>query len=151
MSLADILLNTPADPTSRVIQDAMKDYFTLKEAQDVGQSLGGRLFGSGLDRQNQELDIALKRRQLQLLGPQDSQEFNDSSAPSVLGALGITWAKDLEPPKVSSGFKDSSGVLRKALMGEGLDLSKELGNVARSSGRRAGSALGRISRFANLF
>ena len=129
--IESLFLGKPADPTSRMIQEAMKDYFTLKNVDEVGHSI----LGSGLDRQNQELDIALKKRQLQMLGPQDTEEFNDTPASSVLAALGITWAKDLQPPKVSSGFQAAKdGPLMRALMGESLGsnipymLSKELGH-----------------------
>lgn len=133
--IESLFLGKPADPTSRMIQEAMKDYFTLKNVDEAEHSIAGGLFGSGLDRQNQELDIALKKRQLQMLGPQDTEEFNDTPASSVLAALGITWAKDLQPPKVSSGFQAAKdGPLMRALMGESLGsnipymLSKELGH-----------------------
>lgn len=157
--LEQLFLNTPSSAMSRDIQEGLESYFRLQEAHDIGEGLAGSLFGSNLGRQNQEADLALKRRQLELLGgPQDSQEFNATPAASVLSALGITWANDLQPPKVSSiGSAGSNRTIRQALMHESMgdhipyQLSKELGNVARSSGRSAGSAIGRLSRFSSLF
>lgn len=135
--LGDFLLNSPADPTGRMIQEAMKDYFALEAEHEVGTDIYRRMFGNSDEDESRKLDIALKRRQLQMLGPQDTQEYNATSADKVLGALGITWAKDLQPPAARSGIapaQDSGFLTKFKAFGKGaIEPAQELGHGSSSA------------------
>lgn len=134
--LANFLLSSPSDQTGRMVQEAMKDYFLLEAEKDASESIGGHIFGNGLDEQNKRLDIALKKRQLQMLGPQDTEKYNDTSANKVLSSLGITWAKDLQPPAARAGIAASqdAGFLSKfKAFGMGAVDAKELSNGSSSA------------------
>lgn len=112
-ALSDLLLSRPQTGEDRTIQNALKDYFALKIASDFGESaLGGIFGGDNLGRENQRLDIELKKRQLNAMGPQDTQTFNDTPAPRLLAALGIEWAKDLKPNSSGIGAAKDSGLFK---------------------------------------
>lgn len=90
-----LFLPRPTDDTSRTIDDALRRYFTTKKVSDVEDYATDKLFGiHDLDRENQELDIALKKR---ALGLQDSQDLNETPTSSILAALGIDFNRRLKP------------------------------------------------------
>jgi hypothetical protein len=106
--LGSLLLNSPSSAQGRMVQDAMKDYFTLASEKELMEEAGHHFFGSGAEEdENRHLDIALKKRQLEMLGPQDTQEYNATPAAKILSSLGITWAKDLQPPAARAGIAPS--------------------------------------------
>lgn len=86
-SLIDGLLGMPRDQLQRDVADGLSRYFTYKTVNDGLEAMIG---GNGsLERQNLEMEIALKRR---ALGLQDSQEFNaavNTPGNRILASLGI--------------------------------------------------------------
>jgi hypothetical protein len=138
-----------------VIQNALRDYFMLKNANEIGESFGSKLLGThSLEDEDKRLDIALKKRQIAMLGPQDTEEFNAEPASRVLASLGINWAREFQPPntKIASDMPNMRSGLMRLFSDEGA-LTKELGNVAGSIGRGAstGASARKWSRIAGLF
>lgn len=137
MSLfANLLLgSTPSDPQQRLVREAITDYFTLKEADEASGALTNKLFGhEDLDIEDKELNIAIKRRQLEAMGGDPESGGGSGLSSGLLAALGLGLTQRASPKSTPPSMK--ARFLTAVSMDDG-ELAKELGNV-RSISRAVG-------------
>lgn len=155
--LGDFLLDPVSSPDEKLVRSALRDYFRLKSAQDLGEGVVSGIFGGdSLGKENQRLDIELKKRQLSAMGPQDTESFNNTPTRRVLAALGINWGNSLDAANGVKSTARSAGPAARAGIGAAKDSgffkiahavpeAMELGDVASSFGggaRRSSRILG---------